>query len=162
MGCFVCYNDGMTLVKDCEVCEFLPNNDPIFETDKWAVSLAPDQGYLGRCFVTLKDHKGDMSDLTDEEWREFIDIVKKLEARLRKAFGATLFNWSCLMNNAFQVTPARPHVHWHVRPRYELPVNFEGEEFVDPLFGHHYDSLQSKKPDDEMMNKIRLAVKASL
>ncbi len=124
--------------------------------------MAPDQGYLGRCYVTLKDHKTDMAELTNDEWLEFAGVVKRLEAGMREAFGATLFNWSCLMNNAFQVSPALPHVHWHVRPRYEKAVIFEGEEFTDPLFGHHYDPGQTKKVSDDMLNSIKQKIITSL
>lgn len=51
-------------MNNCEVCAVLPTNNPIFETDKWMVSLSPDQDYLGRCHVTLKEHKGDLAELT--------------------------------------------------------------------------------------------------
>ncbi len=152
----------MKNIDNCEVCAFLPTNKTLFETDKWAISLAADQGYLGRCYVTLKQHKSDMAELTTDEWLEFAEVVKKLEAGIRQAFGATLFNWSCLMNNAFQVSPALPHVHWHVRPRYEKPIIFEGQEFVDPLFGHHYDSGQSNVVSPELLENIRLTVQSSL
>lgn len=146
----------------CEVCAVLPLNSPIFETNHWMVSLSPDQGYLGRCYVTLKQHKGDMAELTNEEWLEFADIVKKLEGAITKAFGARMFNWGCLMNNAFQSEVALPHVHWHVRPRYDAPVVFSGEEFSDAAFGHHYDREQSKKLNAEMMDSIRREVQAYL
>src|SRR3990170_4537805 len=61
-----------------------------------------------------------------------------LESSFKKTFDARLFNWSCLMNNAFKEKPANPHVHWHLRPRYEKEVKFAGITFIDPEFGHHY------------------------
>jgi len=152
----------MTTQKACEVCAILPTNTPLFETNKWAISLAPNQADLGRCYVTLKEHKGDMAELTSEEWLEFADIAKTLEGAIRRAFGADLFNWSCLMNNAFQVSPALPHVHWHLRPRYAQPVIFEGTEFSDPLFGHHYNSGLSKALNSKMMNKLHAAIQKEL
>jgi len=152
----------MKRIDTCEVCAILPMNTPLFETDKWMITLAEDQGYLGRCYVTLKEHKSDMSELTNEEWLEFADSVKKLEAGVRHAFGATIFNWGCLMNNAFQVTPSLPHVHWHVRPRYDKNVTFKGEEFTDPLFGHHYDRGQSKIVSSAMIKSIRQKIQENL
>lgn len=158
-----CYNVyKMTSINNCEVCTALSTNEPIFETNSWAISLSPDQGYLGRCYVTLKEHKAGMADLTNNEWLEFADIVKRLEGGVRGAFGAKLFNWVCLMNNAFQVSPALPHVHWHVRPRYEKSVNFEGEGFVDPMFGYHYDRNQSKLVNEDVLNRIKGKIKANL
>lgn len=158
-----CYNQTMTKsVANCEVCAIWPTNKPIFETDKWTISLAPNQANLGRCYVTLKEHKGDMAELTNEEWLEFAAIVKRLENAVRGAFGADLFNWSCLMNLAFQEAEPLPHVHWHVRPRYSHPIIFEGEEFTDPQFGYHYDSSLSKQLNEVVMSKIRSKLQTAL
>lgn len=154
--------DSMNSIKGCEVCTVLPTNHPIFETERWMVSLSSDQGYLGRCYVTLKEHKSDLADLTTEEWLEFSGVVKTLEEATRQAFGATLFNWGCLMNNAFQSSPALPHIHWHVRPRYQKPVLFEDIEFVDPEFGHHYDRQQKNIVDEITLRKIRSTIQEML
>ncbi|NCU37715.1 HIT family protein [Candidatus Saccharibacteria bacterium] len=143
----------------CEVCIVLPNNTPVYETKSWVVSLNPDQAYLGRCYVTLKKHKGDLADLTDSEWLEFADIVKTLEAAVRHAFGATLFNWVCLMNNAFQTEHAKPHIHWHFRPRYDHKVTFSGTVFSDPSFGHHYDRTHVKKVLPKTLGNINKIIK---
>ncbi len=42
------------------------------------------------------------------------------------------------MNQAYQVDPPVPHVHFHVRPRYKQPVEFQGIVFEDREFGEHY------------------------
>ena len=49
-----------------------------------------------------------------------------------------MFNWSCLMNDAFKDSSPKPQVHWHFRPRYENPVEIGGHVFKDSNFGHHY------------------------
>ena len=126
-------------MKRCDGCEASEKDeDFVFQTEFWNVFLAPDQRYLGRCYVSLKRHCGSLTDLRDEEWMDFKELVKRLEGALRKSFGATLFNWGCLMNNAFQEKPYNPHVHWHFRPRYEHEVRFADETFIDKEFGHHY------------------------
>lgn len=112
--------------------------DFIFETKHWEVYLNPDQYYLGRSVVVTKRDVGCMSDLKDEEWLDFADLVKMIESVCKKTFNATMFNWTCLMNNAYQNNPPNPHVHWHFRPRYERSVRFEGIEFGDKDFGNHY------------------------
>lgn len=149
-------------VEQCEVCTILPSNDPILETQNWVVSLSPDQGYLGRCYVTLKAHKGDLADLTKEEWLDFTEIVKKIEKAIRKAFGAELFNWGCLMNDAFKIDPPKPHVHWHLRPRYRHSINFAGEKFEDPLFGYHYERGQSRKASAKVLENIKQEIQSKL
>lgn len=115
------------------------HKDLIFETQYWKIFLMPDQAYLGRCVVVLKRQCGDLAELFAAEITDFFDIVKKLENAFKKAYGATMFNWSCLMNNAYQNTPPDPQVHWHFRPRYEHPVEISRVTFTDPEFGYHYD-----------------------
>lgn len=149
--------------KNCDICEHLDDQSGnIINTDHWSVALAPDQGYLGRCYVTLREHKDSLSSLSDEEWADFARITRQLEDGCKEAFGATPFNWSCLMNNAFQVKPSLPHVHWHFRPRYEHPAQLNGVTFVDPQFGFHYDREQRRKVDDETYHMILNKIKSSI
>ena len=137
-------------------------DDFIFETKDWKVYLNPDQYYLGRCRVVVKRGVDRLSDLTNNEWLDFARLVKKFETGLKKAFMATMFNWTCLMNNAYQNNPPNPHVHWHVRPRYKKAVNFEGLKFEDKEFGNHYASgIDRKIPEKvftEIIKKIRRAM----
>lgn len=111
----------------------------ILETKYWEVYLNPDQYYLGRCVVAAKRDVGAMSDLTEKEWLDFSKLVKKMESGFKTAFGATMFNWTCLMNDAYKAEDPHPEVHWHFRPRYAKPVKFAGTKFEDKEFGHHYE-----------------------
>ena len=140
--------------KKCIICQYLKKDIPIYETKYWRVVLASDQRYLGRCFVALKRHCGNLAELKKEEWLDFAELAKKLEAALKKAFDATMFNWTCLMNNAYQEAHPNPHVHWHFRPRYNHKVKFAGLIFEDEEFGHHYDNVKSKEISTETKNKI--------
>ena len=47
-------------------------------------------------------------------------------------------NWSCLMNNFYKEAAPDPHLHIHVRPRYDKPVMLNGSTYTDNEFGHHY------------------------
>ena len=149
-------------IKECGICQLLLNSDPIFRTKYWEIIIAPDQGYLGRCYVTLIEHKADLAELTEEEWLDYVEIVKKIEEAIRSAFGAIVFNWGCFMNTAFQVSPATPHVHWHLRPRYDKTISFDGIDFRDPLFGYHYDTGQSHKVSEGTLSNIRAKIKENL
>ena len=141
----------------------MSENDPsdiIFETPFWFVKIdKKDQVYLGRSYVVLKRKCSDLADITEEELLDFHQIVKKYESAFRKAFNATMFNWTCLMNNAYQNTPPDPQVHWHVRPRYDKTVEFENEIFTDKEFGHHYarntDRLISEELESKIIKKIQ-------
>ena len=144
--------------KDCQSCKGSPERF-VFETRFWRVSLADDQAYLGRCFVDLKRHAGDLAELNSGEWADFVSLVKTLEGKCRKAFGATMFNWTCLMNNAFRKKPWNPHVHWHFRPRYEKPVKFAGLTFSDPDFGEHNDRTREMKIAPEAFQHVMAAIR---
>jgi len=148
----------------CDICNFAKTDkNPILETKYWTVLLANDQAYLGRCYVTLKRHCGDLADLNENEWGDLYKLIHKLESSVKKAFGATLFNWTCLMNMAYQNKPYNPHVHWHFRPRYNQPVNFEEITFNDPEFGHHYarEHERSFEAPMEIQQKIIEKIKNS-
>ena len=146
----------------CKLCSLLPTLDPIFDTKHWKIILNQDQGYLGRCFVTLKLHKDSLSEISNDEWLDFSIAVKKLEKALKQAFGADLFNWSCLMNNAYQEESATPHVHWHVRPRYSKSITFTGLEFTDPEFGHHYNRERRRKVEEDELSAIKKEIQDNL
>lgn len=149
--------------NDCHIC--ISNKDleaNLLSTDYWYVILSPDQGYLGRAYVTLRDHKGTLGDLSDAEWQDYASIVKRMENACMVGLGATLSNWTCLMNNAYQEKPSFPHVHWHFRPRYEKPVTLNGIEFKDPDFGFHYDRDQKQTVDEATFQMITDRIKANL
>jgi diadenosine tetraphosphate (Ap4A) HIT family hydrolase len=148
---------------NCHIC--VGNKDleaNLLTTDYWHVILSPDQGYLGRAYVTLRDHKGTLGDLTDAEWQDYVSIVRRLENACKVGLGATLSNWTCLMNNAYQQKPNLPHVHWHFRPRYAEPVIINGVTFGDPDYGFHYDREQKQSVDDETFQIIIVKIKANL
>lgn len=128
----------------------------IWQTDHWKVIIHEDQQYLGRAIISaINRDRPNLSTLTSEEWLDFSEnVVKTFESAVRSAFGAELFNWSCLMNLAYQNNPPDPHVHWHVKPRYRNPVEFNGEIFTDEAFGKHYISGQPRNVDDDFMQLI--------
>lgn len=149
----------------CDICKFVSEADnPVMETKYWIVFAAYEQAYLGGCFVSLKRHCGDLAELEKEEWLELRGIIKKLEKAVRRAFGSALFNWTCLMNLAYQNNPPNPHVHWHFIPRYNHPVKFDGIIFDDPEFGQHYarEKERSKIISVETKRRIVNAVKKKL
>jgi diadenosine tetraphosphate (Ap4A) HIT family hydrolase len=133
----------------------------VAEWDNWAVYVMPDQRYFGRLVVVLKRSCETLSDLDPDELLEWHQIVRILERGLKKTFNATMFNWSCLMNNAYQEENPQPQVHWHFRPRYNHPVEFNGHVYHDPNFGHHY----LREDNDrlflahDVLKKIALAIR---
>ena len=132
----------------------LNKKDLIFETKHWRITLTSDQTYLGRSYMDLKGERGSLSELTQEEIIDFFEFVKKFESTLKRAFGAVMFNWTCLMNDAYKEKPYNPHVHFHVRPRYDKEVEFAGETFADPNFAEHYKRGVKREVSDEIRKQI--------
>ena len=110
----------------------------VYESAFWSVFLSDEQDYIGRCILVLKRHCGSMSELTDDEWEELRKLICKVEGCLKTVLGATLCNWSCLMNSFYKESEPDPHLHIHVRPRYDEPVMVNGHTYSDSEFGHHY------------------------
>lgn len=131
----------------------------IFESKFWKVELSGDQLYLGRAYVICKTKRESLSELTDEEFSGLHAVIKKYEDLLKKTFGATLFNWTCLMNHAYREKPYTPQVHFHVRPRYEKEVNIDGLVFKDPNFGDHYhlqDSVSDRVSEETFAEILKV------
>ena len=115
----------------------------LYESRFWTVFLADEQDYIGRCILVLKRHCRSLPELTEEEWNELRDLIGKTEACLKAVLGAALCNWSCLMNHFYQDPAPDPHLHIHVRPRYDQPVTLNGNIYSDSEFGHHYAAHKS-------------------
>lgn len=146
---------------NCLLCSSSSNQDRdfLFETKYWQAFLADEQSYLGRSLVVLKRHIGSLSELSEEEAVDFFQIAKELEKRLKIAFGATMFNWTCFMNDAYQEKPYNPHLHWHIRPRYDHAVELFGVKFSDPDFGKHYDRARKDKVSESVFGQLVSSVR---
>ena len=127
-------------LDNCDWCN-LSEEDKRFqlcEGTLWSVFLSDEQDYIGRCILVLKRHCNSMSELTDNEWDELRNLVRKVETCLKTVLGATLCNWSCLMNSFYKEAAPDPHLHIHIRPRYDAPMVLNGSTYTDSEFGHHY------------------------
>ncbi|MBU3924037.1 MAG: HIT domain-containing protein [Nanoarchaeota archaeon] len=126
----------------------------LFGTKFWRVELNRDQAYLGRCVVVLKRECSSLSLVKEVEMVDFLKVIKKIEKKIKKVFGAEIFNWSCLMNNSCKDNDEVAQVHWHVRPRYREAVVVGGKRFVDKEFGHHYDNRRREIVSDKVLWEI--------
>lgn len=126
----------------------------IAETKHHQVILSEDQTYFGRCVVVLSRPCETLAHITHEELDDFLKLVQTFEHIFKEEYGATMFNYCCLMNNAYQKTSPDPQVHWHFRPRYNKSIFFDGVEFSDPNFGHHYIREPQRILPVELQEKI--------
>jgi diadenosine tetraphosphate (Ap4A) HIT family hydrolase len=93
------------------------------------------QEFVGDCIISSS--KESLSELTSEEWIELGNLEKELERVCRKLFNATMFNFACLMNNAYRDNET-PHVHYHFVPRYKEETIIVGKKYKDKHFGYNF------------------------
>lgn len=93
------------------------------------------QEFLGDCIIS--SNKESLSELTNEEWTELGILEKELERVAKKLFNATMFNFACLMNNAYRDNE-KPHVHFHFIPRYKKEVKIFNKIYKDKHFGYNF------------------------
>ena len=93
------------------------------------------QEFVGYCIISSK--KESLSDLSSEEWIELGILEKELERVCKKLFNSTMFNFACLMNNAYRDNE-KPHVHYHFVPRYKNPIMLFNKKYVDRHFGYNF------------------------
>ncbi|MDL2246702.1 HIT family protein [Methanobrevibacter sp. OttesenSCG-928-K11] len=129
--------------------------DLIFSSEFWEFYLAPNQTYLGTGVLLLKRHCEGLRYIEKEEWEDFNELVKAIELGLLDTFNITLFNWASASNLTFRDNNdnPKPQVHWHIHPRYENPVTFDGVKFVDENFGY-MPTTESKDISDDIRHKI--------
>lgn len=131
----------------------------IRKTRYWDVDLHPNQYYLGYSIIGLKRKCKHLSGLKKEEILDFFKIVNDFEKSATKNFNATMFNWTCLMNDSYKKGKPPAQVHWHVRPRYKNKIKFQGITFEDGNFAHHYDKSREKFIPKKILIKIAQKLK---
>jgi len=93
------------------------------------------QDHPGYCIIG--NDKESLSYLSSEAWKELGQIEKELERVCKKVLGATMFNFCCLMNNAYRDNE-KPHVHYHFVPRYKNELKLFGKTYKDKHFGYNF------------------------
>lgn len=107
----------------------------LYKGKKWIVTFGDwCQDHPGYCIIG--NNKENLSDLK-EEWVELEKIEKELERVCKKIFGATMFNFACLMNNAYR-NKEKPMVHYHFVPRYKNELKLFGKIYKDRHFGYNF------------------------
>lgn len=93
------------------------------------------QEFVGDCIISC--NKECLSELSDNDWIELGKIEKELERVSKKLFNATMFNFACLMNNAYRDNE-KPHVHFHFIPRYKNKLEIFNKVYKDKHFGYNF------------------------
>jgi diadenosine tetraphosphate (Ap4A) HIT family hydrolase len=134
----------------------------LYENEHWSVFLADKQDYIGRCIVVCNQHCASLTDLSLAQWDSLKFMINSLEAMFSKELNATMFNWSCLMNDSYKYDPPCPHVHFHFRPRYKEKIVIRDFSFKDHEFAHHYNNQAKVLINYETANQLFDLLKAKI
>lgn len=96
----------------------------IHETEYWLWSLRPVQSTLGAGVLSLKRECSSFGELNQEEFTDLYNIIKVIEKTLKISFKYDIMNYLMLMMVDKQV-------HYHVIPRYESTIDFDGTSWED-------------------------------
>ena len=108
----------------------------LYKSNNWEVVFGSwCQEFVGYCIIS--SNKESLSDISAEEWKELGILEKELERVTKKVFNATMFNFACLMNNAYRDNE-KPHVHFHFTPRYKNKLNIFNKKYIDKHFGYNF------------------------
>ena len=110
------------------------------------------QEFPGYCIISIA--KESLSELTSEEWQELGMLEKELERVCQKLFKATMFNFACLMNNAYR-DKEKPHVHFHFVPRYAEELKLFNKTYIDKHFGYNFWkwAIDEKEKQEDIFTK---------
>lgn len=107
----------------------------LYEGKTWKVVFVKwCQEFPGDCIVSCNKER--LSELEDADWVELGIIEKELERVTKKLFDATMYNFACLMNNAYKDNE-KPNVHFHFIPRYKGERIILNKKYTDRHFGYN-------------------------
>ena len=110
----------------------------IYEGRYWGIYLYVDKSftcYLGRIYILSRRNEdtgkyvpADIDDLSIEEFFELYSLRASAKKILTSLFNPDLFNWEELQN-------VTNHPHGHLTPRYSKSRKFNGQIWIDELWG---------------------------
>lgn len=104
------------------------------------------QQFPGACIIS--GHKEKLSDMTPEEWVELGLLEKELERVCNNVFKPTMYNFACLMNDAYK-NDEKPHVHFWFVPRYKEEITLFNKKYKDIHFGYNFWKWANSKDENQ-------------
>jgi|TARA_B100000902_G_C27289079_1_gene906141 diadenosine tetraphosphate (Ap4A) HIT family hydrolase len=127
----------------------------IKEYKNWYLLLRKDQVTIGAMVLIEKSFQTNYSEISKESFIEFSTIVHEIENVLKKLFKYDKINYLMLMM-------VDNEVHYHVIPRYENDILFEGQKFTDTGWPGMPDLSFNNKIDQNIKLKLIKLIKDSL
>ncbi len=117
------------------------------EYNNWYLLLRKEQVTLGSLVLIEKSFKTMYSEISDESFIEFGQIVKEIEFVLKETFSYDKINYLMLMM-------VDDEVHYHVIPRYSKNVLFESVIFKDNGWPELPNFNECNEIDNYVFNRI--------
>jgi len=115
--------------------------------EHWSVTLRRHQVTLGSLVLIAKSDATAWSDLSPEAFTELKKVTSSIEHTLGTLFTYDKINYLMLMM-------VDPNVHFHVLPRYERKLSFEGLDFEDTGWPKTPDLGSGPTLDDDMAKRL--------
>ena len=97
----------------------------ICELDASVVVLFKEQSHPGRCIVAFKDHKSELTELTDDERNAFFADVSRVAKAIHAIFHPNKINYGAFGDSS-------GHMHFHLVPKYKDQFEWNGVFQMNP------------------------------
>ena len=115
--------------QNCGYCMKNELLDPfgifICELDASVVVLFKEQSHPGRCIVPCKDHKSELTELTDDERNAFFADVSRVAKAIHAIFHPNKINYGAFGDSS-------GHMHFHLVPKYKDQFEWNGVFQMNP------------------------------
>ena len=122
--------------------------------DHWCVLLRPEQATLGALVLACSEPVQQFGAVSAAGFKELQVVTHDLEQALAATFSYQKLNYLMLMM-------IDPDVHFHVLPRYDSTVAFEGVSFSDPGWPGPPQLGSSTEVDDSVRTKLLTTLRAN-
>lgn len=132
-NCFYCVkgeNIDFQMIKICDL-------------EVSTVYLFKEQTYTGRVNVVFKEHKSEITDLTEDEGAAYMRDIRKAAKAVQKAFNPDKINYGAYADNM-------KHLHFHLVPKYK-----DGYSWGTPFEMNPGKTYLSEKEYNELIDKIK-------
>ena len=115
--------------QNCGYCMKNELLDPfgifICELDASVVVLFKEQSHPGRCIVAFKDHKSELTELTDDERNAFFADVSRVAKAIHAIFHPNKINYGAFGDSS-------GHMHFHLVPKDKDQFEWNGVFQMNP------------------------------
>ena len=115
--------------QNCGYCMKNELLDPfgifICELDASVVVLFKEQSHPGRCIVAFKDHKSELTELTDDERNAFFADVSRVAKAIHAIFHPNKINYGAFGDSSGDM-------HFHLVPKYKDQFEWNGVFQMNP------------------------------